>query len=474
MYFEFEFIIILITLDIIIIKSILIFFISGLNFMNKKILFYVHIFLKKTTLYMLLFLMMSGSSFSQNYWTVIPGPTSKTLTNCFFINSSTGWISGDSGTIIHTTNSGTDWIIQNSGTFNNIESIFFLNERLGWALTYNVFPDSAGFQGTEILRTTNGGNNWNSSMFPDTNMFMKTVFFIDSLKGFLGGIAASIVMTTNAGVSWTYTDTDSSIMFILPVFNIKFYNNNLGYACGGFRDIAGITWVTTNGGFNWKGTVLAPEPFFDLTILNNQKTICAGGDLEYGSSTARTTNQGINWYYDTLGVFGLATGIDNRTPTEIWMATSYAEKFIFSSDTGITWTPIETPGNSAVFDVDFADTSIGFACGVNGVILKYDKTSSPVFNSSVVISKSDFELFQNYPNPFNPKTVISYSLSGNRFITLKIFDVLGNEVASLLNENQKAGTYKVNFDGTNFPSGIYFYQIISEGYSVSKRMLLIK
>lgn len=473
MYFEFEFINILFTLDIIF-KSNLYCYPVTIKYMNKKFLYYRYIFLKKASLYLILTFMMSGSSYSQNYWSIIPGPTSKTLTNCFFINPSTGWISGDSGTIIHTTNSGNNWEIQNSGTFNNIESIFFLNERLGWALTYNVFPDSTGFQGTEILTTVNGGNNWNSSLFPDTNMFMKTVFFLDSLKGFMGGISAAIVMTTNAGISWTYTDTDSTLLFILPVFNIKFFDNNLGYACGGFRDIAGITWVTTNGGFNWKGTVLAPEPFFDLTILNNQNTICAGGDLEYGSSIASTTNMGNTWYYDTLGVFGLATGIDHRTPSEIWMAASYAGKFIYSADTGITWTPIETPGNTAVFDIDFADTSIGFACGVNGSILKYDKTSSPVINNSVVVSNSDFELLQNYPNPFNPKTIIRYSLFENKFITLKIFDVLGNEVASLVNEKQKAGSYTVNFEGTNYPSGIYFYKITSDEYSVTKRMLLIK
>lgn len=445
-----------------------------LNYLKKKIIYYRYIFFKNAALYLLMIFIMSDTSFSQDYWSLIPGPTSRTLTNCFFINPSTGWISGDSGTIIQTTNSGNNWVIQNSGTFNNIESIFFLNERLGWALTYNVFPDPGEFQGTEILTTVNGGNNWSSSMFPDTNMFMKTVFFLDSLKGFLGGIAASIVMTTNAGASWTYTDTDSALLFILPVFNIKFFDNNLGYACGGFRDIAGITWVTTNGGFNWKGTVLAPEPFFDLTILNNQNTICAGGDLEYGSSIASTTNMGNNWYYDTLGVFGLATGIDHRTLSEIWMATSYSEKFIFSTDTGITWTPVETPGNTAIFDIDFADSSIGFACGVNGSILKYDRTSSSIINSSAEVSKFGFELFQNYPNPFNPKTVIHYSISGNRFITLKIFDVLGNEVASLVNENQKAGSYKVNFDGTNYPSGIYFYKFTSDEYSETKRMLLIK
>lgn len=426
------------------------------------------------TLIISLSLILTASSYSQSYWTVIPGPTSKTLTGCFFINSETGWISGDSGTIIQTKNSGADWVIQNSGTFNNIEGIFFLNERLGWALTYNVFPDSAGFQGTEILKTTNGGNTWSSSMFPDTNMFMKTVFFLDSLRGFLGGISSRIFMTTNAGTSWINTDTDSGLVFVLPVFKIEFYDNNIGYACGGFRDIAGICWVTTNGGLKWKGTVLAPEPFFDLTILNNQITISAGGDLEYGSSIARTVNQGSNWFYDTLGVFGLATGIDNRTSSEIWMAASYAGKFIYSLDTGITWTNSDTPDNTAIFDLDFADSLIGFACGVNGTILKYDRTSSSVTENSLTVPDKRFELSQNYPNPFNPKTTISYSIFENRFVSIKIYDVLGNEVAQLVNKMQKSGSYKIEFDGTNLPSGIYFYGITSDKYSEIKKMLLIK
>jgi len=430
--------------------------------------------LKNIVFLLLIFITQASDTFSLNYWNAISSPVSKTLTKCFFINSSTGWISGDSGTIIRTTNSGNNWVIQNSGTSNNIEDIFFLNERLGWALTYQVFPDSNEFPGTEILTTTNGGNNWLSSMFPDTNMFMKSVYYLDSLKGFLGGISAAIVMTTNAGFSWRYTDTDSSLLFILPVFKIDFYDNNLGYACGGFRDISGITWVTTNGGFNWKGTILAPEPFFDLTILNNQKTICAGGDLEYGSSIARTTDQGANWFYDTLGVFGLATGIDNRTPSEIWMATSYAEKFIYSLDTGITWTALETPDNSAIFDLDFTDTTYGFACGVNGVILKYDRTKSSLNNNNDLLADRGFNLYQNYPNPFNPKTVIRYSLSETRFTSIKIYNVLGHEVAALVSEKQNPGSYKVEFDGTNLPSGIYYYKITSGKYSAIKRMVLIK
>ncbi len=414
------------------------------------------------------------NSLSQNYWSVISSPVSKPLTNCCFINSNTGWISGDSGTIISTTSGGNNWTVQNSGTFNNIEDIFFLNERLGWAVAYEIFPDTNSFPGTRILQTTNGGDIWTNFMYPDTNMFFKTVCYIDSLRGFLGGIGATILLTTNGGNSWSDTDTDTTLIFVLPVFKIRFFDFNLGYACGGFRDIAGLTWVTTNGGLNWKGTTLAPEPFFDIAIMNSQKTICAGGDLEYGSSIARTVNQGVNWFYDTLGVFGLATGISNRTQSEIWMVSGNAEKFLYSLDSGYVWTAIETPYDLAIFDVEFTDTTYGYACGENGSILKYDRSMSFASNNNSGTSEPDFILNQNYPNPFNPSTIISYELRVTNYVSLRIFDISGKNIATLVNEKQNAGNHEIEFNAGNLPSGIYFYKLTSGKYSVSRKMVLTK
>ncbi|MDQ3021548.1 MAG: T9SS type A sorting domain-containing protein [Bacteroidota bacterium] len=91
----------------------------------------------------------------------------------------------------------------------------------------------------------------------------------------------------------------------------------------------------------------------------------------------------------------------------------------------------------------------------------------------------DFNLYQNYPNPFNPKTVIRYSLIGNGYISLKVFDILGNEVTSLVNEKQNAGSYRVDFNGEGLPSGIYFYKLEARygqagDFVETKRMILLK
>lgn len=88
--------------------------------------------------------------------------------------------------------------------------------------------------------------------------------------------------------------------------------------------------------------------------------------------------------------------------------------------------------------------------------------------------KTTFKLNQNYPNPFNPTTSISYSIPTNEFVNLKIYDSLGKEVAELVNENQSAGEYSIDFNGENLPSGLYIYKIAAGKYSDTRKLMLIK
>ncbi len=86
----------------------------------------------------------------------------------------------------------------------------------------------------------------------------------------------------------------------------------------------------------------------------------------------------------------------------------------------------------------------------------------------------DFILYQNFPNPFNPVTDIRYSLNVNSFVSLKVFDILGKEVSELVKEKQTVGKYAVKFEGSNLPSGIYFYRIEADKFNSTKKMLLVK
>lgn len=89
-------------------------------------------------------------------------------------------------------------------------------------------------------------------------------------------------------------------------------------------------------------------------------------------------------------------------------------------------------------------------------------------------SADHYNLSQNYPNPFNPSTKIKYSIANNLNVQLKIFDVLGKEITTLVSSEQTAGTYEVNFDGKELTSGIYFYTIKAGNYTETKSMILIK
>ena len=114
----------------------------------------------------------------------------------------------------------------------------------------------------------------------------------------------------------------------------------------------------------------------------------------------------------------------------------------------------------------------------------WNNAGRPAFNSTSVAeeqySVKDYQLFQNYPNPFNPSTVISYQLSVNSHLTLKVYDVLGNEIAVLVNEEKPVGSYEIEFsaascgDGRNLSSGIYFYVLRVNDFIETRKMILIK
>ncbi len=109
---------------------------------------------------------------------------------------------------------------------------------------------------------------------------------------------------------------------------------------------------------------------------------------------------------------------------------------------------------------------------LTSIMLKIENAVTNIENSPA--SPKEFILNQNYPNPFNPNTAISYQLSAQSKVELKIFDVLGREVQTLVNEIQSAGNYKVNFDARDLPSGIYIYQIKAGNFVQSNKMILVK
>lgn len=139
--------------------------------------------------------------------------------------------------------------------------------------------------------------------------------------------------------------------------------------------------------------------------------------------------------------------------------------------------------SSIVYEVGTTiDIGSGAEVCATNIILNGTFTGSGTFcNAPVDVAQEnypaipkEFNLSQNFPNPFNPSTEIHYELPTSVKVILKIYDVLGNEIETLINSEEPAGYYNYNFNGTNLPSGVYFYRLKAGDYVQTKKMILLK
>jgi hypothetical protein len=169
--------------------------------------------------------------------------------------------------------------------------------------------------------------------------------------------------------------------------------------------------------------------------------------------------------------------------------------FTQSADGGLTWTTAENLTNTAFVDERYPSVSKYNASGQANIVWSqksksglyaFPGTADTVRTSQVFFRKTltdvrpeeltptTFTLSQNYPNPFNPATKIDYNVAKTGLVTIKVFDVLGREVATLLNEELRPGSYQTVFDGSSLASGVYMYTMTANGFSQSRKMMLVK
>ena len=429
-------------------------------------------------IHLIIFLLFFTSlSFSQNFWEQIQSPTDNFLRTLHFADSLRGWVAGDSGSIFYTNDGGSNWVQQQSNTNNKIMRIFFLDDVRAWALAWVDAGDNLFF-GTEILKTTDGGQNWSVQKYREENVFLRGIYFLDTLKGFAGGVPGQFLQTTNGGLDWEPANIDSGTFSHFPVLGFKFYNQEYGFACGGSFDIAGVIWRTTNAGENW--TPIDPQyapadQVWDIHFFDSLYVMGVGGDPDiYGVGIMQSADAGISWDYFEIGVFGQALAVSFRTENEGWAVVPQSESFVATFDYGVNWLEYSTPDSSKIYDIVFTDSLTGYAVGEEGVILKYKyQDPSNLIDNDIPIVK-EFELYQNYPNPFNSSTTISYYLSEHGQVQLIVFDVLGNQITTLVDENKSDGNYSVKWNAVDQPSGIYLVQLSVNGKQTFRKMLLLK
>lgn len=442
-----------------------------------------------------MFMACLSAATGQGTWSKIDVPTDHFLRSVFFTDSLYGWAVGNGGVIIHTQDGGQNWVHQDSGAENDIVDVVFLNRNYGWASSFNY---TVSPYGTILLKTYNGGQDWISEPYPEVNLFMNCILMLDSMNMWMGGSPHAIVNSRDAGETWQQATVDTSILAFFPVLSIRFQDENIGYACGGMFEIAGVIWRTTDGGETWTAIdpIYAPaDEVYELHLYDSLNVIGAGGDPDFGYGVAfiRTHNGGLTWEYEELGLQGNSYDLDFRNELEAWSPLGPKKKLIYSLDGGNTWTEIDTPEQTAIFDMMFPDSLHGFSCGMDGAMLKY----KPLHVSVPEIPGDDdagFVLHQNFPNPFRCKTRFEFRIpdpgsqrdfslqsQNNTCHTVKLyaFDLTGRQVSTIIDQPFPPGVHQVELDGSGLPPGIYLYRFMVEDtdgqpeYIMTRKMMIL-
>jgi hypothetical protein len=164
------------------------------------------------------------------------------------------------------------------------------------------------------------------------------------------------------------------------------------------------------------------------------------------------------------------------TDSNIGTIVGFNGTILRTTDGGQNWNQQFSKISINLNAVCFVDSNIGYITGGGGTILKTVNGGiiTDVEEKKIRGIIEDFSISQNYPNPFNPSTTVRYNIPEKSFVTIKIYDILGKEVATLINEEKPIGNYTVKFDGSGLTSGIYFYQIKAGNYVETKKMILLK
>ena len=197
----------------------------------------------------------------------------------------------------------------------------------------------------------------------------------------------------------------------------------------------------------------------------------------FTNSLARTTD-GINWnagvsgagqykYYYAMNFSSANTG---------WFS---GDMLIKTINGGATFESKTTPFGVSFKSIFFINDNTGWMTSTGGLIIK--TTTGGVTSSNLIGSEipEKYSLYQNYPNPFNPTTNIKFEFPLSKgglkgVVTLKVFDITGKEIQTLVNEQLQPGTYEVTFDGSNLPSGVYFYKLSAGEFVETKKLVLLK
>ena len=346
------------------------------------------------------------------------------------------------------TNSGTTW--------RNVSSGFF-----------TLFPNVSGFaiRDNDIFAIQGGQGGVSFASIDVLSWFEINAGLPDKYAHALAVNGADVFVVVDAGV---YKFVDSTISWVAADSGLGNFCRPLavcdGNLIGGTQE--GI-FVSTDNGTSW--TVKLPLSNSDVTAIGVIGNVVYAGT--YTGSMYRSSDRGETWTSVTGwdGIGGIACYAFSEANV---FAGTYAHGVYRTTDDGTSWTPVNTgltPSDIRVLSICGTDLFAGTDAGVWRRPLM-EVGVDPLRGSA----PGSFKLSQNYPNPFNPTTVISFQLPVVRNVRLVVYDLIGREVATLVNEVKQPGTYSVEFDGSKLSSGVYLCRFDAGSFSETRKLVLLK
>jgi photosystem II stability/assembly factor-like uncharacterized protein len=454
----------------------------------------------KKTIILLISLFSITSLFSQDWQKV------QSFEESGYFYTNVQWLSDSkvivsrAGTLYISEDKGSTWTshdLNNDSRWGNILDMHFLDQNTGFLSYKAEVSGSNAATNTMILKTTNGGETWNQ-LYNHPNspveIEFRSLYFVNESLGYAGGYYRKYDSTevgypgyfatidTDSGVNGRILDFYTGSLNDGRIEAIAFINESTGLVFNGSKILK-----TSNGGENWIEVIdTAPSPeapihSYDCSFHMYDGKIFAS----FPNSIMVSLNDGDTWEdrapSDTSAYDDLSIASDGT----MYLYMDYGEAGLYkSTDMGFNWTIVFEAerfysiflqgyeGEERMETFAFADESVGVIVTTHGIYKT--ETGGVITDIQEETVTKNFRLSQNYPNPFNPSTTINFSMPEQTNVSLKIYDVLGKEVAELVNEEMSSGSYKVDFDAANLSSGIYFYTLKTNNQIQTRKMILMK
>ena len=416
--------------------------------------------MNKITILFILFIILFNSN-AKSQWNQLNGP-GKPYVYAMYMSGSKMFAGTMQDGLYTSTNNGMNWTQLEVSWHNQVSDVTGNDSTLFFSVM-NA-PDSL----IGVYRSTDNGQTWTQTLSGHQIVSLavsnSTIYAGEYFDG-------ALFKSTDNGLTWERYIVVNNYNYCIYSFFIESSFILAGTLNGLFK--------STNGGLNWVQTNIPNESI--RRIIKSGNSYFAG--TIWGSGIYRSDDNGDNWFLtsmhnrDIYGLVSYGNIIIASTLSDIDSLWGIYVSFNY----GLSWKKINEGFNpNGCFISLYINSNIIYG-GLDNVWTRRLSEIIAIEPISTVIPRQ-YYLSQNYPNPFNPTTKIKfdiaqhtrYSLLGGDRVSLKVYDIMGREVATLVNEQLSPGTYSVDWNASSFPSGIYFYKIISGDFTETKRMIFIK